>query len=222
MRDTNSYNFGEARIIIPKQVFNGTTLLANITLQETHRRGASTTAGANINNATHIVYNETFTVSLNENSTWGFVFDLNVTSFTNSTFCLLDFTMPGNEFFLQSGWTGFLTEQPMHFPKAEIEILTPKRDSEFTKRNVTDLHFRFPQVWINASETPPGPGHSTIFYQSPDTIKFDEPRLVFNEDDSESPTRHTYPLEDSSVNFFEILIQPLLCFKEYRRLPTLV
>ncbi|MDO8056211.1 MAG: hypothetical protein Q6361_05065, partial [Candidatus Hermodarchaeota archaeon] len=39
MRDTNSYNFGEARIIIPKQVFNGTTLLANISLHETYRRG---------------------------------------------------------------------------------------------------------------------------------------------------------------------------------------
>jgi hypothetical protein len=130
--------------------------------------------------------------------------------------------MPGNEFFLQSGWTGFVTEQPMHFPKAEIDILTPQRDSEFTKRNVTDLYFRFPQVWINASETPPGPGHSTIFYQSLDTIAFDEAGLVFNENDSESPTRHTYSLEDARANFFEVLIQPLLGYEEHRRLPTVV
>ena len=219
MRDTNSYNFGEACIIIPKQVFNETTLLANITLHDTYLRGTSDTAGANINNATHIVYNETFSISLNENTTWGFVFDLNVTSFTNSTFCLLDFTMPGNEFFLQSGWTGFVTEQPMHFPKAEIDILTPKQlTDEVTKRNVTDFYFRFPQVWINASETPPGPDHSTIFYQKPQRITFNEPRLVFNEGDSETPTSRAYSLGDTDAYFFEVLIQPLLGYKEYRRL----
>jgi hypothetical protein len=217
MQDTNSYNYGDARIIIPKQVFNGTTLLANITLHDTYLRGSSTTHGPNINNATHIVYNETFTIALNENASWGFVFDLNVTAFTNSSFCLLDFAMPGNEFFLQSGWTGFVVEQPMHFPKAEIDILTPERESENTKRNVTDLYFRFPQVWINASETPPGPGHSVIFFQNPSTIMFDQPRLVYTNGEIDSPTSQKYSLEGADSYFFELVTQTLLRFERNRR-----
>ncbi|MFX1243655.1 MAG: hypothetical protein ACFE8F_01765 [Promethearchaeota archaeon] len=217
MRDTNIYNFGEARIVIPKQIFNGTTLLANITLHDTYRRGSSTTLGPNINNATHIVYNETFGVAMSENQTWGFEFDLNVTAFTNSSFCLLDLTLPYNEFFLQSGRTPYIDEQPMRFPKAEIDVLTPKRSSENTKRNVTDLYFRFPQVWVNASETPPSPGHSVIFYRMPTSIVFNQPRLVNIKTEPSLTPSHKHPLSGVTANSLRLQIQLLVRQDVHRR-----
>jgi hypothetical protein len=155
--DTNEYNYGNATLIFPKQIYNETILLANITLADVIQVGDPFGGDLtpSVDNETYLGFHTNFDIALSANTSWGLVFDLNVTAFTNSSFCLLDFTTPNNEYFLQSGYTGTIEEQPMHFPKADITIDTP-RDIEW-KQNVTNLWFRFPQVWVNITL----PGNST-------------------------------------------------------------
>lgn len=146
----NVFNYGESLIIFPKNVYNGTTLLANMTVHQVFRIGSNVNPGQNptINNETHIGFRAPpITVSMSQNQSWGYTFDLNVTSFTNDSFCLLDLGTPDNEFFMQSGFTGNVIEQPMHFPNAQIDIITPWEDR--FKHNVTNLYFSFPQVIAN-------------------------------------------------------------------------
>jgi hypothetical protein len=159
--DTNVYNFGESKLLFHKQVFNGTTLLANITVQDVHRIGSildpALTPSNYIDNETHIGFlANPITTSMSQNQSWGYTFDLNVTSFTNASFCLLDLSTPENEFFLQSGFTGAVLEQPMHFPKAEIEVPTPFVNR--LKKNFTDVVIRLPDICLN---------NGTMFYQAP-------------------------------------------------------
>ncbi len=152
--DTNEYNYGNCTLLFPKQIYNETTLIANITLDDVIQVGRPIGGDLTpaVNNETHLGFHANFDIALSANTSWGLVFDLNVTAYTNSSFCLLDLTIPDNEYFLQSGYTGTLLEQPMHFPKADITIHTP-HDINW-KRNITNLWFRFPQVWVNV--TPPG------------------------------------------------------------------
>jgi hypothetical protein len=172
---TNVYNYGKVRLLFPKQVYNESTLLANITLANVEQIGSRT---ANltlpdpdiIDNATHIGFNEPpFDVSLSQDTFYGYIFDLNVTAFTNSSFILLDLTTPENEYFLQSGKTDRNDPQPLYFPYSDITVHTERNSDEWL--NVTNLYFSFPQVWVNV--TPPGnstPGPSpTIFLYTPKT-----------------------------------------------------
>lgn len=150
--DGNIVNHGESMIIFPKQVYNDTTLLANITIHEVFRIGSNINPNQNptINNATHIGFRaQPIAISMSQNQSWGYTFDLNVTSFTNTSFCLFDLTTPENRFFMQSGNTPTVEEQPMYFPKAEMTIETPWSDR--FKRNVTNFYFRFPKVIVNNS-----------------------------------------------------------------------
>jgi hypothetical protein len=171
---TNVYNYGKAYLLFPKQVYNESTLLANITLTDVELIGSQTNFTlphtSIINNATHIGFDEPpFDVSLSQNQTYGYIFDLNVTAFTNSSFVLLDLTTPENEYFMQSGRTRRTEEQPLYFPEADITIETPFFGEDM--RNVTNLFFDFPQVWVSVS--PPGnstPGPSpAIFLYMPKT-----------------------------------------------------
>lgn len=156
--DTNVYNFGESKLLFPKQVFNDTTLLANITIHDVHRVGSiidQDFSSYTIDNETHIGFQANpITTSMSQNQSWGYTFDLNVTSFTNASFCLLDLTTPENEFFMQSGATGAVEEQELHFPKADLEILTPI--TARLKMNFTDIVIRFPKICLD---------NGTIYYQ---------------------------------------------------------
>ncbi|MFW9830916.1 MAG: hypothetical protein ACFFD8_04000 [Candidatus Thorarchaeota archaeon] len=171
----NVFNSGISKLIFPKQVYNDTVLLANITIHEVLRIGSNTNAGQNptINNETHIGFEALpITVSMSQNATWGYIFDLNVTSFTNESFCLLNLATPENEFFMQSGFTGNVEEQPMHFPKAAIDILTPFSDR--LKRNITDFYISFPQVFtengtISFVVPPEHPSHQLHLIPRPTT-----------------------------------------------------
>jgi hypothetical protein len=161
-QNSNVYNFGESMILFPKQIYNDTELLANITVHDVYRIGRSTipTLTPNIDNETHVGFEAQLSTALFQNETWGFEFDLNVTTFTNETFTLLDFTTPDNEFFLQSGFAPTVDEQRMHFPKADIDILTD--NSGNTKQNVTDIFIRLPGVFAD---------NGTIYYHvSPDSF----------------------------------------------------
>jgi hypothetical protein len=155
---TNVYNFGESRLLFPKQVFNDTILLANITIHDIQRVGSIVDqdfSDYTIDNETHIgLQANPITTSMSQNQTWGYIFDLNVTTFTNASFCLLDLTTVDNEFFLQSGFTGAVEEQEMHFPKADLEILTPISDR--LKMNYTDIVIRFPKICLD---------NGTMYYQ---------------------------------------------------------
>jgi hypothetical protein len=157
--DTNVYNYGDSMILFPRHVYNDSTLIANITVHEVQRIGSRVTTDLTptIDNETYIGFQANpITTSMSQNQSWGYTFDLNVTTFTNASFCLLDLTSPENIFFLQSGYTGIVEEQPMHFPKAQLNILTPINDR--LKKNFTDIEFRFPEIRVE---------NETISYQTP-------------------------------------------------------
>jgi len=163
---TNVYNYGKARLLFPKQVYNESTLLANITLENVERVGSRTNFTLPIpeviDNATHIGFVERpFDVSLSQNNFYGYIFDLNVTAFTNSSFVLLDLTKSENEFFLQSGKTLRNDPQPLYFPFADITVHTDRDSDEWL--NVTNLFFSFPQVWVDVKSTP-GPSPAISLY----------------------------------------------------------
>ncbi|MFX1509010.1 MAG: hypothetical protein ACFFBR_01765 [Promethearchaeota archaeon] len=190
--DANTYNWGESMLIFPKNVYNGTMLLANMTVHEVLRIGSLVNPPLNptIDNETHIGFEANpITTSMSQNQSWGYTFDLNVTSFTNSSFCLIDLTTPKNEFFMQSGYTGIVEEQPMHFPKAEIEILTPYQTQQ--KKNYTDIIFRFPEICVD---------NGTIFYNLPPDA-FGPRTLSIIQPASQEPTSQSVP---SLVRIFEI------------------
>ncbi|MDO8123737.1 MAG: hypothetical protein Q6364_05095 [Candidatus Hermodarchaeota archaeon] len=169
---TNVYNYGKVRLVFPKQVYNESTLLANITLANVERIGSRT---ANltlpypnvIDNATHIEFNEDpFDISLSQDNFYGYIFDLNVTAFTNSSFILLDLTTPGNEYFLQSGETLRNDPQPLYYPFSDISVHTDRDEDVWL--NVTNLYFSFPQVWVEVNSTPgPGPAISLYMPKTP-------------------------------------------------------
>jgi hypothetical protein len=206
--DNNIYNFGESDIIFPKQVYNGTTLLANITLHEILRIGSRTTdLSPTIDNETHIGFQAApITVAMSQNQSWGYTFDLNVTTFTNETFCFLDLTSPENEFFMQTGFTGSVEEQPMHFPKAEISIDTPKLNHE--KQNVTDIIIRFPTVCVD---------NETIFYQiTPATLG--PQSYPISPPTSQEPESMTVKgLDGLETNSSELKLETAFWFTELRR-----
>ena len=210
--ETNVYNWGESFLLFHKQVFNGTTLLANITVQDVHRIGSildpELTESNYIDNETYIGFQANpITTSMSQNQSWGFTFDLNVTSFTNASFCLLDFSTPENEFFLQSGFTGAVEEQPMHFPKAEIEILSPYANR--IKKNFTDLIIRLPDVCLN---------NGTMFYQTqPDLFEPFIPSILEPSGPSMSSVTHTL-IEGVVTDSSNLGLQTRTWFSDSRRL----
>lgn len=207
--DTNVYNYGKSMIIFPKQVFNDSTLLANITVHDVSRIGSIVNPDQNptINNETHIGFRANpITTSMSQNQSWGYTFDLNVTRFTNSSFCLLDLTSPQNEFFMQTGYTGIVLEQPMHFPKAQIEILTPQGSQ--LKKNYTNIEFSFPQIRVD---------NGTVYYQaSPDSFGPLVPLipLPVKED---TPLVSESPLEGISTDSSTLNLQMLPFISALRR-----
>lgn len=167
------YSAGEGYLEIPKQVYNDTELLANITLAELYQNGPKVTTppDPHVDNETLLAFKDDFTVFA-ANTSWGFVFDLNVTTFTNNSFNLIDFSLPQNEFWVQSGVRpGIVTDQRMHFPKATIDVKTPHEGIDM--KNYTDIYFSFPQIWVNVSQPPAGPTASPptsiIFLRPPST-----------------------------------------------------
>jgi hypothetical protein len=193
-------------------VFNDTTLLANITVQDVHRIGSildpELTGSNYIDNETHIGFiANPITTSMSQNQSWGYTFDLNVTSFTNGTFCLLDLSTPENEFFLQSGFTGAVEEQPMHFPKAEIEILTPYANR--IKKNFTDVIIRFPDICLD---------NGTVFYQAqPDLFEPLIPSILEPSAPNLALAPHTV-IEGGTTDSSSLDLQTLIWFSDFRRL----
>jgi hypothetical protein len=154
---TNVYNYGKARLLFPKQVYNESTLLANITLANVERIGSDTNFtlpdSRVIDNATHIGFDEIpFDVTLSQDNFYGYIFDLEVTAFTNSSFILLDLTTPENEYYLQSGETLRNDPQPTYFSFSDITVHTDRNSDDWL--NVTNLYFSFPQVWVTVNSTP--------------------------------------------------------------------
>lgn len=210
--ETNVYNWGESTLLFHKQVYNGTTLLANITVLDVHRIGSildpDLTPSNYIDNETHIGFiANPITTSMSQNQSWGYTFDLNVTSFTNASFCLLDLSTPENEFFLQSGFTGAVLEQPMYFPKAEIDVLTPYADS--IKKNFTDIMIRLPDVCLN---------NGTMFYQTPpDLFEPFIPSILELSAPSISSAPHN-ELEGVTNDSSNLDLQTITWFSDSRRL----
>ena len=207
--DANVYNFGESSIIFPKQIFNDTTLLANITLHEIFRIGSKTSdfEPHTTNNETHIGFQANpITVAMSQNQTWGYIFDLNVTTFTNETFCLLDLTSPMNEFFMQTGFTGAVEDQPMQFPKAEISIDTP--NLAYEKQNVTDIIIRFPAICVD---------NETIVFQVTPASFGPQSYPITPPMNREPGSRTIIRLDGFEANSSELKLEPVIWFIESRR-----
>jgi hypothetical protein len=143
------YSDGRAYIQFPAKVYNGTDLLANITLQTVQQVGTAK-EGTYTSNQSLITLNAGFTFL--DNSSWGFVFDLNVTAYANSPFCLLNLSRPECRFFLRAGprQSPPATGQPMHFPKATVTVNTPY--NRLITANYTEVFLRLPQVWMNMTQ----------------------------------------------------------------------
>jgi len=145
--DGIEYSDGLAYIQFPTKVYNGTELLANITLQAVDQVGTAK-QGTYTSNQSLITMRAPF--SFLANNSWGFVFSLNVTSYAGSRFCLLDLSSPECQFFLRAGFRNspLIFDQPMHFPKASVTINTPYQELRVV--NYTEVYLRLPQVWLNA------------------------------------------------------------------------
>lgn len=141
------YSDGLAYIQFPTKIYNGTDLLANITLGTVHQLG-TVKEGTYTSNQSLITMRAPFTFL--GNNSWGFVFDLNVTSYASSRFCLLDLSSPECQFFIRAGFRNNppVLDQPMHFPKASVTINTPYQELRVV--NYTEVFLRLPQVWLNA------------------------------------------------------------------------
>ncbi len=195
---TNVFNYGKARLLFPKQVYNESTLLANISLAHVERIGSDVNFtlpdSRVIDNATHIGFDEIpFDVSLSQDNFYGYIFGLNVTAFTNSSFVLLDLTTSENEFFLQSGETLRNDPQPLYYPFSDITVHTDRNEDDWL--NITNLYFSFPQVWVDVNSTP-GPGPAISLYM-PKTL--DNQRVLQNSyfELKETSTAVRYPLVSS-------------------------
>jgi hypothetical protein len=153
--DGIQYSDGLAYIQFPTTVYNGTHLLANITLATVNQIG-TTKEGTYTSNQSLITMRAPFTFLAN--NSWGFDFNLNVTSYASSPFCLLNLSAPECRFFLRAGFRNYpapVFDQPMHFPKASITVHTPYNKLRVV--NYTEVHLRLPEVWLNAVN----PGNST-------------------------------------------------------------
>lgn len=218
---TNVYNYGKVHLLFPKQVYNESTLLADITLANVELIGSDPNFTLPdprvIDNATHIEFDESpFDVSLSQGIFYGYIFDLNVTAYTNSSFVLLDFTTPQNEYFLQSGKTIRNDPQPLYYPFSDITVHTDRIKTDDVWLNVTNLYFSFPQVWVDVNSTP-GPGPAISLYM---------PKILGRQrvlQDSyfelkETSTSVKYPLVSSDPTPFGTPFQVLLKTVKIRRL----
>ncbi|MFX1562625.1 MAG: hypothetical protein ACFFDP_04885 [Promethearchaeota archaeon] len=169
-KGSTEYSDGRAYIEFPKTVYNETdgTILANISLFDVERVGA-VDGDAKIDNESLIAFEATFT-DMSNASRWGFIFDLNVTAWTNNSFCLLDLASPACEFYVQAGYRATPEEVPnqrMHFPNATVDIRT-EYENKFLS-NYTDIYVSLPQVWVNVSPSNASQPYagSTVWYRVP-------------------------------------------------------
>jgi hypothetical protein len=158
------FSYGRARLEFPRQVYNGTTLLANISVLEVTMTGTTNPPNTDYTeSADKISFDTDFTFMGND--AWGFAFDLNVTTFTNESFCLLDLSTDQCEFYLQSGYqeAPFVADQPMHYPKATFDIRSDYNQTYVA--NYTDIYIQLPQIWVEVDSTPSTP--TLILQQRP-------------------------------------------------------
>jgi hypothetical protein len=148
---STEYSDGRAYIEIPKTIYNETdgSVLANMTLHDVQRAGTPS-GDVKIDNESLIAFEATFT-DMSNASIWGFEFDLNVTAYTNNSFCLLDLTSPECEFYVEAGYRDSprVENQRMHFPNATADIRT-EYEEKFLY-NYTDIFIYLPQVWVDVS-----------------------------------------------------------------------
>ncbi len=159
--DTIGYSYGRARLEFPRQVYDGDTLLANISIYRVEMTGTSQSPNSDYTETEETISFDTdFTFMGND--AWGFVFWLNVTTFTEESFCLLDLATEQCEFYLQAGYqeTPYNPDQPMHFPKATLDVTSPYNHTFIA--NYTDIHIQLPQIWVEVNSTAPTP---TLFLQ---------------------------------------------------------
>jgi hypothetical protein len=156
---------------------------------------------------------------MSQNQTYGYIFDLNVTAFTNSSFVLLDLTAPYNDFFFQSGETLRTDPQPMYLPEAIITIKTPWTGN--SPKNITNLIFSFPPVWVNVSQpgnSTPGPGPPVFLYMPTNPSK----RPVFHASSFEAGEiigSYEFPPISLNVEPVGVLFKIPQVFYGIRRLP---
>lgn len=218
------YSAGRARIEFPTKIYdeNG-TLLAELKIHKV-REGTYTEE----EDAIRFTAPE-FTF-LGVNDTYGFDFDLNVTTYTNDTFCLLDFTTEQCEFYVQAGYLeGYTEDQPMHFPKATADIRTPYESKHLA--NYTDIYIQLPQVWVNVSApptntTPPSPSNPSkvprLKHLPPQLKRLFHPSLALDSDEApplaEGFHRFSSPHLDHPADSFHSIQQPLYLVEVPRRL----
>jgi hypothetical protein len=171
----NQFSKGRLHFEIPRQIYNESEIIANLTLVEQYPVGISEhIRDPEINNDTHIIYDWQFDL-FDHSDNWGISFDLNVTAFTNNSFILLDFTDPINEIYLESGprISPTLFEQPLHegFDPATVNFHTPINRT--FEKAFTDIYIAFPQVWVSVS---PPPTNSTVIPEQPIVFSWKTPQ----------------------------------------------
>jgi hypothetical protein len=108
---------------------------------------------------------------------------------------------------MQSGFTGTVEEQPMHFPKAEIRIDTPLLGNY--KQNVTDIIIRFPAVCVD---------NETIIYQATPAAFRPYRHPITPPLTQESHSKTTIIVEGQDTSSSELKLETILWFTELRRL----
>ncbi len=205
------YSYGRARLAIPRQVYSGSTLLANISLEQVIMTGTDQPPNSDYTESEDTISFDTDFTFMGGDA-WGFVFDLNVTTFTNESFCLLDLTTEQCEFYIQSGYqeTPFVADQPMHFPKSNLDIHSDYNQTFIA--NYTDIHIRLPQIWVEVNSTPSAP---TLILQqrSPETKHAPSEYRLPSFMDKENQPRHCTYRMNTEVPFEAMALiapQPVL------------
>ncbi len=202
-----NFAYGRAHLEFPRHVYNGSTLLANISIDEVTMTGTDNPPDDEYSETEDLISFDTdFTFMSND--TWGFIFDLNVTTFTNDSFCLLDLSTAQCEFYVQSGYqeAPLVIDQPMHFPKATFNI-----NSDYNQTfvaNYTDIHFQLPQIWVEINSTPSTP---TLTLQPRVSETMRRPfnhRLPSISDIEKQPWNQTYNSDSEAVFEALALIAP--------------
>ncbi len=203
----NQFSKGSLHFEIPKQIYNESEIIANLTLVEQYPVGISEhIRDPEIDNETHIIYDWQFDL-FDHSDNWGLSFDLNVTAFTNNSFILLDFSDPINEIYLESGprVSPTLFAQPLHegFDSATVNYHTPVNRT--FEKAFTDIYISFPQVWVNVSTptvnstvTPQQPiVFSPIPHQASQNLKVTKIAMPF-------PKHHSSNPQSSIENYYPV------------------
>ncbi len=197
-----SYCYGRARLEFPKQVYNSSTLLANISLHQVIMTGTETSPDTDYSDGEDFISFDTDFTFMSED-TWGFIFELNVTTFTNNSFCLLDFSTEQCEFYIQAGYqeAPYNPDQPMHFPQANLDI-GPLFNHTIIA-NFTDINIRLPQIWVEVNSTPSTPTQILQLQASKAMHTPQYHRLPSPGEIEKQPRHQTYHVDT------EVLFEPL-------------